>query len=287
MKCLFLAAGYATRLYPLTENFPKPLLPVKGRAILDYLVEDLASEVDGFAVVTNHKFAGHFRAWAESYSAEGKVSAGTSGLQQDSGSTSGLQRVHVKIDVVDDGTSTNETRLGAVADMALAIEKLGLDDDILIAAGDNILDFSLKSFLDYARAKGHSCIMRYEEPDEARLHKCGVVLTGPDDLVLEMEEKPANPKSHWVCPPFYYYTRTDIRRLSECLADSRNGQLSGQPDGTISARSGDSRISDSRIGIDAPGSFAAWLASVTPVYAMPMPGKRLDIGTLDTYLAVK
>ena len=252
MKCLFLAAGYATRLYPLTESFPKPLLPVKGRAILDYLVDDLASVVDGFAVVTNHKFAPHFRDWASERGSEPS-------LQNLTTERSGM--APVIIDVVDDGTSTNDTRLGAVADMAFAIESLGIDDDLLVAAGDNLLDFSLRSFVDFACAKGTSCIMRYEEPDEGRLHKCGVMVVGPDDRVLEMEEKPAAPKSHWVCPPFYYYTRRDIRRIREALA---NG-----------------------CGSDAPGSFAAWLASVTPVYAMLMPGSRIDIGTLDTYLAVR
>ena len=150
MKCLILAAGYATRLYPLTENFPKPLLKVGDKTILDWLVEDIdtAGAVDGYAVISNHKFAEHFRRWAE-------------GKPQN-------------ITVLDDGTESNETRLGAVRDIQFAIDRLSLDEELLVIAGDNVLDFSLTRFLDYAREKGTSCVMRYYEPDTARLRKSGV-----------------------------------------------------------------------------------------------------------------
>ena len=124
MKCLILAAGYATRLYPLTENFPKPLLKVGEKTILDWLVDDLdsAGVIDGYVVISNHKYASHFERWAE-------------GKPQ-------------RISVVDDGTESNETRLGAVRDIQFAMEQLGLDDDLLVIAGDNVLDFSLTKFLD-------------------------------------------------------------------------------------------------------------------------------------------
>ena len=122
MKCLILAAGYATRLYPLTENFPKPLLDVGGKTILDWLVDDIhtAGLVDEFVVISNHKFAHHFDKWAVAKT--------------------------MKVTVVDDGTDSNETRLGAVKDIQFAIEQLGLDDDMLVIAGDNVLDFSLTKF---------------------------------------------------------------------------------------------------------------------------------------------
>ncbi len=236
MKCLFLAAGYATRLYPLTENFPKPLLEVAGRSILDRLIDDLDStgQVDGYAVVTNHKFAEHFRSWAVAYA--GRVA------------------------VVDDGTSTNETRLGAVCDIRFALEALGWEEDCLVLAGDNLLSFSLASFLDYALEKGTSCIMRYYEPTLARLRKSGVVEVDDSDRILSMEEKPAEPKAHWCCPPFYFYRREDLARLDEAL--------------------------EAGCGTDAPGSLVAWLSSVTPVHAMEMPGRRYDIGDLDSYRRV-
>ena len=160
MKCLILAAGYATRLYPLTENFPKPLLEVGGKTILDWLVEDIHTSglVEEYVVISNHKYAHHFDRWAA-----GKA---------------------MKVTVVDDGTSSNETRLGAVKDIQYAIDKLGLDDEMLVIAGDNVLDFSLTQFIRYAKEKGTSCIMRYYEPEEKKLVKCGVVEIDAADRIL-------------------------------------------------------------------------------------------------------
>lgn len=237
MKCLILAAGYATRLYPLTENFPKPLLPVKGKPILDWLIEDIDSlgAVDEYVVISNHKFAHHFDKWAE-----GKAQ---------------------KITVVDDGTESNETRLGAVCDVQFAIDKLSLDDDMLVIAGDNLLDFSLTRFIAYAQVKKTSCIMRYFEADEKRLTKCGVVEIDESDKILGMEEKPAEPKSHWCCPPFYFYTREDARLVKKGI--------------------------EAGCGTDAPGSYIAWLCTQTPVHAMEMPGRRYDIGNLESYKKVE
>ena len=236
MKCLILAAGYATRLYPLTENFPKPLLKVGGKAIIDWLVDDILSSrlVDEFVVVSNHRFAAHFERWAAARPA-----------------------CAARFTVVDDGTSTNETRLGAVRDILFAVETLGIDDDLLVVAGDNILDFSLVEFIRYAEIMDASCIMRYYEPDEARLRKSGIVEVDGDDRIVGMEEKPAEPKSHWCCPPFYFYRREDAGRVAEGIAAG--------------------------CGVDAPGSFAAWLSARTPMYAMEMPGRRYDIGDLASY----
>ena len=236
MKCLILAAGYATRLYPLTENFPKPLLKVGDKTILDWLVDDIDQSglVDGYVVISNHKFAGHFNEWA----------AGKSQI----------------VTVVDDGTSTNETRLGAVRDIQFAMEQLGIDDDLLVIAGDNVLDFSLQKFVRYAHDKGASCIMRYFEPDRARLVKCGIVQVNADDRITGMEEKPAQPKSNWCCPPFYFYTKADARLVPAGIAAG--------------------------CGTDAPGSYIAWLCTQVPVFAMEMPGKRYDIGNLESYKEV-
>ena len=233
MKCLILAAGYATRLRPLTDNFPKPLLKVGDKAILDWLVDDVrqSGRMDGFIVVTNHRFAGIFRDWASSRKEE--------------------------VAVVDDGTSTNETRLGAVNDIRFALETLGIEDDVLVLAGDNLLDFSLSTFVDYAMDKGTSCVMRYFEPSGERLRKCGVMEVDGNGLILGMEEKPSEPRSHWCCPPFYYYRVEDIARIGEGIA--------------------------SGCGTDAPGSFVAWLSGIVPVHAMEMPGRRYDIGTLESY----
>ena len=237
MKCLILAAGYATRLYPLTENFPKPLLTVGDKAILDWLVDDIdtAGQVDEYIVISNHKYAHHFASWAK-------------GKRQ-------------KITVVDDGTSTNETRLGAVKDIQYAIDQLGLAEDMLVIAGDNVLDFSLTRFMEYAKQKETSCIMRYYEPEDKKLCKCGVVTIDENDKVLHMAEKPSAPATHWCCPPFYYYTAADA-----CLVQ---------------------KGIDSGCGTDAPGSYIAWLCTQTAVHAMEMPGRRYDIGNLESYEQVK
>lgn len=237
MKCLILAAGYATRLYPLTENFPKPLLKVGEKTILDWLIDDIDTLglVDEYVVISNHKYAQHFDDWAK--------------------------EKNQKITVVDDGTSTNETRLGAVKDIQFAIDKLNIDDEMLVIAGDNVLDFSLTKFIRYAKEKNTSCIMRYYEESEIKLTKCGVVEIDDKDRIISMEEKPRQPKSHWCCPPFYYYTKDDARLVQKGI--------------------------DSGCGTDAPGSYIAWLCSQTPVHAMEMPGKRFDIGNLESYNRVQ
>ncbi len=237
MKCLFLAAGYATRLYPLTENFPKPLLEVKGKTILDWLVDDIDTygQVDQYVVVSNHKFVNHFEKWAADKSQN--------------------------IIVLDDGTMMNETRLGAVKDIQFAIGELKLDDDLLIIAGDNVLDFSLVEFIKYAQEKKTSCIMVYYEPKLERLRKSGVVVIGEEDRVIGMKEKPDKPESTWCCPPFYLIAKKDVPLVA-------TGITAG-------------------CGTDAPGSFIAWLYKQVAVHAMEMPGKRYDIGTLENYEQIK
>ncbi len=237
MKCLILAAGYATRLYPLTENFPKPLLKVGEKTILDWLLDDIDTlgAVDEYIVISNHKFAHHFEEWAAAHT--------------------------LPITVVDDGTSTNETRLGAVCDMQFAIDKLNLDDDLLVIAGDNVLDFSLTHFIRYADEKKTSCTMRYKEDDVKRLRKSGISEIGEDDVLLSLEEKPENPKSHWCTPPFYFYTRKDARQIKEAIADG--------------------------CGTDAPGSLVAWMCRHATLHSMEMPGSRYDIGNLESYEAVQ
>ena len=238
MKCLILAAGYATRLYPLTENFPKPLLEVGDKPILDWLIDDMAATglIDEYIVISNHKFAHIFEEWA-------------------------AKNNKVTIRVLDDGTTSNDNRLGAVRDIEFAIDQLQLDDDLLVMAGDNLLDFSLEAFIRYAKEKNATCVMRYYEGDEARLHKSGVVEVDADDRILSMEEKPAEPKSHWCAPAFYCYTKEDSRLIKKAI---ENG-----------------------CGVDAPGSFISWLSTQTAVYAWEMPGKRYDIGNLASYEEVK
>ena len=239
MKCLILAAGYATRLYPITKNFPKPLLSVGEKTVLDWLVDDIkeCGLVDEFIIISNHRFFCHFDIWAK--------------LKQQQCND------EVQISVVDDGTMNNETRLGAVKDIIFAMESSHVDDDCLIIAGDNVIDFSFGSFIDYAKKKKASCVMRYYEPDLAKISKSGCLQITDDDRILLMQEKPAEPISHWCCPPFYYYIREDMKRMTEAIEEG--------------------------CGTDAPGSYVAWLCKQAPVYAFQMPGRRYDIGSVESY----
>ena len=233
MKTIILAAGYATRLYPLTENFPKPLLPVGGKTILDWLIDDLRESVDEFTVVTNHKFAGRFRDWAKEHDAN--------------------------IRIIDDGTETNEGRLGAVKDIQLAYQ--GLEGDVLVMAGDNVLTFSLKPFVKFGEKSGTSCVMCHEELSQQALQKTAVITLDEDNLITSYEEKPKEPKGTLAVPPFYYYRAEDIKRIPEALESGCNA--------------------------DAPGSFAAWLSRQTPMHAWKMTGRRHDIGDMKSYEKLK
>ena len=235
MTSIILAAGYATRMYPLTLNYPKPLLEVGGKKIIDWLIEDLEkSGVERTVVVSNHKFISQFQAWAEG---------------------------RENIIVLDDGSEDNDHRLGAVKDIEFAIEEANIDDDIVVLAGDNVLNFSLSSFIEYGRKRKTSCIMRHEEKDENKLRKTGVIEINEDELVLNMEEKPKEPKSNWAVPPFYYYTKEDKDLIKEGIA--------------------------SGCGTDAPGSFVSWLVKIRAVHAYRMIGERFDVGSIEGYEKIK
>ena len=237
MKCLILAAGYATRLYPLTENFPKPLLKVQDKTILDWVISDLDTMgvIDEYVVISNHKFAHHFVQWATTCSQ--------------------------KITVLDDGTESNETRLGAVRDIQYAVDTLRLQDDLLVIAGDNLFDFSLTRFVRYAMEKQAACTLRYYEPSEKRLLKSGIVTVDATDRVLRMTEKSPTPETHWVSVAAYWFLQQDVGLVAQAIEEG--------------------------CGVDAPGSFLRWLCGCRPVYAMEMPGSRYDIGDLQGYAQVQ
>lgn len=239
MVDIILAAGYATRLYPLTENFPKPLLEVGGVTLLDRLISDLdkIEGIDRHIIVSNHKFISFFKDWA----AKAKYTK--------------------PISIVDDGSVNNENRIGAVRDLLLAMEKCDVEDDMLVAAADNVLDFSFQGFVDYFSRKQASMVMRHYEPSLKALQKTGVVSIDSDDRITLMEEKPREPKTNWAVPPFYIYSHRDFPLIKSAL---ENG-----------------------CGYDAPGNLAHYLCSHTVMYAYLMPGRRYDIGDVESYNAVK
>ena len=243
MKNIVIAAGYATRLGELTKNFPKPLLKIGENTILGRMLDDIDQipEIDEHIIITNHKFAQIFEDWAAE------------------------QHYSKPITIVDDGTETNDTRLGAVCDLLLAIEKLSNSkwsnrkwpDDLLVVAADNLLFFSFQEFVDFAREKGTSCIMCHEQPSIEKLQRTGVVELDADMKVLGMEEKPQVPKSHWAVPPFYIYLKKDLDLVRHSV---ENG-----------------------CGKDAPGNLAHYMVEHTTMHAWPMSAGRFDIGSLDTY----
>lgn len=235
MKTVILAAGYATRLYPVTENTPKPLLLIQGVSILDRLMRDVDAipEIAEHIVVCNHKFVEQFETWK----------AGCD--------------LSKPVRIVDDGSVTNEKRLGAVRDLQLAIDTYGIEEDILVLAADNILDFSFRGFVDFAKQVQSSCIMCHHEPEIAKLQRTGVIRLDTEHRVLEMQEKPEVPCSHWAVPPFYVYLKSDLPLIKKSVDDGCNA--------------------------DAPGSLARYLLDKTVLHAWEMPGSRVDIGNLETY----
>lgn len=239
MKNIVIAAGYATRLGELTKNFPKPLLKIGNNTILGRMLDDIDSipDIDEHIIVTNHKFAPIFEQWAKEVNYSKPIT------------------------IIDDGTSTNDTRLGAVRDLQFAIEKAKVDDDMLVVAADNLLFFSFQRFVEFAKEKGTPCIMCHNQPSKEKLQRTGVVVLDDNWRVLNMEEKPEEPKSTWAVPPFYIYRKENIDMIMHAI---ENG-----------------------CGFDAPGNLAHYMVDNVEMHAWPMAGTgenlRFDIGSLDTY----
>ena len=239
MKAIVLAAGYATRLYPLTKDTPKPLLEVAGTTILDFIVAKMekVESLDEIIIVTNNKFAGHFEEWKKATSYKKKLT------------------------VVNDGTLTNDTRLGAIGDIQHVIEQLHIEDDLMIVAGDNLFDFELSDFADYFKETGTDCITAYHENDTAQQKRAGIVELSDDKKVKSFEEKPEEPKSPYAVPAFYIYRQDTLPLFKEYLDEGNNP--------------------------DAPGHFIPYLLDNKPVHAYLFEGKRYDIGTVESYERVK
>lgn len=259
MTCIILAAGYATRLYPLTRDFPKPLLEVAGRSILDRVIDNAlrVPGLDRIVVVTNARFAGHFEAWRDRRFSGGAAAGGDAGGGA-AGAARGGDLPAAAVTVVNDGSTANENRLGALADLHLAVEREHIDSDALVLAGDNLFDFELADFAAFFREVGADCITAHELSEVEQLRRTGVVELADDGRVIEFAEKPAEPRSNWAVPPFYLYTRRTLReRLPAYLRQGGEG--------------------------DAPGSFVPWLTARAPVYAFRFEGARYDIGNRESY----
>ena len=221
MKALILAAGYATRLRPLTDTIAKPLLPVGGRPMVDWILDSIReTSADEVHLVTNARFAADFDRWAQGKDV----------------------RVH------NDGTTSNDDRLGAIGDIAF----VGLDDDLLVIASDNLFDYSLAEYESYWRAKGGSSVAVHDVGDVELAKQYGIVDVDEDERITDFVEKPEQPPTTLCATATYFYRRDHAALISTYLDD-------GNPP-------------------DQPGNFVAWLCPRETVYAYRFAGEWYDIG---------
>jgi len=235
VKAIILAGGYATRLQPLTDDLSKCLLPVGGKPMVDWILERIreVEEIDGVHVVTNSRFAQDFEHWA---------------MFKDG------------VTVHDDGTSSNDDRLGAVGDIAFTLERVGVGDDVLVIAGDNLFDFALEDFVEFWRGKGAASAVAVHDVGDLELAtQYGIVAVGGDDRIVDFVEKPAQPPSTLAATATYIYHREHVPLVAQYLAEGNAP--------------------------DQAGSFVAWLQEREPVYAYWFTGVWLDIGDRDQLLA--
>jgi glucose-1-phosphate thymidylyltransferase len=235
MNAIILAAGYATRLRPLTENFPKPLLPVGGRPMIDWIVERI-EEVDGLEgihVVTNARYAADFARWANG------------------------RGIHVH----DDGTTSNEDRLGAIGDLRLTIEQGRLQgDDLLVIAGDNLFDYSLADYVNWWRGKGEASAVAVRRiPDRELIKQYSLATMDEHDRITSLVEKPEDPQGDLAATATYVFHHEHAPRVQEYLEEGNSP--------------------------DQPGRFVVWLVPRVPVYGYEFEGLWMDIGDRDQLLA--
>jgi glucose-1-phosphate thymidylyltransferase len=243
MDALVLAAGYATRLYPLTKDRPKPLLTIGEKTILGYLIEQFLriDECHNIYVVTNDRFYRHFVQWAEEQ--QHKPSVGSRQMK-----------------IINDGTSSNETRLGAIADIRLVIEKEHLQDDLLVTGGDNIFRFDLRELVAAFHRENCDVVVAHHIDDLEKLRRSGVIKIDAAGNAIGFTEKPAEPESSLICPALYIYRKETLPDFKTYLEEKYNP--------------------------DAPGHFIPWLMNRNRVFAYQMQESYYDIGDLASYRAV-
>ncbi|MFT5207650.1 MAG: glucose-1-phosphate thymidylyltransferase [Candidatus Omnitrophota bacterium] len=235
MKVVLLAAGYATRLYPLTKNQPKAFLPVGDRLIIDRIVEKLnpIQGLNELIIVTNDKFYESFQDWSKKFES------------------------NFKITVLNDGTTSNDNRLGAIGDLQFAVKNASIDDDILVLASDNLFEQSFDAFLNIAsKSNVPALIGCYDIGDKSvAAGRYGIVELDEHNKIIDIEEKPQNPKTSIVSMGVYYFAKEILNFIDEYMGSSGRE--------------------------DAPGHYATWLLHKTAVYAHLFTGRWYDIGSLD------
>lgn len=238
MIALLLVAGYATRLYPLTINTPKPLLPVAGRPMLDYIIDEIDTlpDLTGICLISNHRFAGQFEEWA--------------GARR-------LVSPRVPITVLDDATTDDSNKRGAIGDIQFAIDALHIDEDVVIIAGDNLFTYRLKDMYDHFMKIRRDLLIAIRVTDKNQLQKLAVAQLDDTGKVLCMEEKPKEPKSETAIYATYFYLKETLPLIRKYLDDGNTP--------------------------DAPGNFPSWLYKRQDLYAYLADGNCIDIGTPENY----
>ena len=237
MKVLILAAGYATRLYPLTLTQPKPLLPVAGKPMVDYVLDNLAPipGIDRVYIVTNAKFAGHFQKWADQYRAT---------------------KSNLEFTIINDGSTDDSNKLGAIGDLNLVLQQENLDDDLIVVAGDNLFSQSLEKFGTFCREKNQPVLGVYDVNSLDQAKKYGVVDVEQDGRITSFVEKPANPTSTLIGIALSFYPKATLPLIRQYVAEGNNP--------------------------DQPGRLIQWLYPRQEVYTWSVPGIWYDIGSKET-----
>lgn len=233
MQLLILAAGYATRLYPLTLNQPKPLLPVAGKPMINHVLDHLSGieSIDRVLVVTNHKFIQHFQDWAASYDKKGAA---------------------YEFKIIDDGSTSDDDKLGAIGDIHLVLEKEAITDDLMVVAGDNLFDQSLTDFGQTCLKKNAPVLGVYDVKDWDLVKKYNSISIDPEGRITHFEEKSPEPKSTLTGIALYYYPSAILPLIKQYIREGNNP--------------------------DQPGRLVQWLYPKVPFYTWEVPGRWFDIG---------
>jgi len=236
MKVIILGAGYATRLYPLTLTQPKPLLPVAGKPMIEYVIDNLLpiGDLRRIYVVTNSKFASHFQEWADRYKTA----------------------TQLDFTIVNDGSTDDSNKLGAIGDMHLVLTREKLDDDIIVVAGDNLFSEALADFGRFCREKNAPVLAVYDVKDLEQIKKYNSITIASDGRITFFEEKPKNPTNTITGIALYFYPRSTLGLIKQYVAEGNNP--------------------------DQPGRLIQWLYPRVPVYTWTVPGLWFDIGSKET-----
>lgn len=237
MKLIILGAGYATRLYPLTLNQPKPLLDVAGKPMIEHVLDNLKpiTEIDRVYVVTNNKFAGHFEAWADDYADAG-----------------------APVRIINDRSTDDSNKLGAIGDMNLVLTEAEIDDDIIVVAGDNLFSHRLEKFGEFCRTREAPVLGVYDVGNLDEIKKYNAIEIDVADQITFFEEKPQQPKSTLTGIALYYYPKRALPMIRQYLAEGNHA--------------------------DQPGLLVQWLYPRTPFFVWRVPGIWYDVGSKETLL---